>query len=371
MKNTYKSLVGLSLTFATVALAQDAPAAAPAANPSANAAPAAPALPTPTAAEVKKAISYVLGFQIGVEMSSVHANMTAADIKKERFLQAFNDSFTGKVDETVASKDIGVYMDAFGTIMSNRTAEKKVELPVAAPSEAEVVDFFNYFIGYRLGQFLPSMFNSVTLADIDQDTIFDAFIDGLSKKPNPEMLNIDVEAAMSIFEQEMNQRGAQLGEANLKAGQAFLAENGKKDGVVTLPSGLQYKVLTAGTGRKYNPTTDGKSPIAKVMYQGRLIDGTVFDESAQPVDFPLDAVVPGFSEALALMPVGSEWEVYMPSNLAYGENGPATIGSNSTLIFKMKLMDLAPTKGTAGNPIEMTPEIEAQLRAQGIVPVEQ
>ncbi|MFI3243147.1 MAG: FKBP-type peptidyl-prolyl cis-trans isomerase N-terminal domain-containing protein [Akkermansia sp.] len=367
MKNTYQSLVGLSLALAPVVMAQDAPATAPAASPAPTA--AAPALPTPTAAEVKKVVSYIVGFQIGVEMSDMHPNMTVADVKKERFLQAFTDSFTGKLDESVAAKDIGVYMDTFGTMMSNRSAEKKVDLPAAAPSEAEVVDFFNYFVGYRLGQFLPSMFNSVKLDDIDQNDIFAGFTDGLTRKPSAEMETINVDAAMSMFEQEMRQRSAQQGESNLKTGQAFLAENAKKEGVVTLPSGLQYKVLTAGTGRKYDPATDGKSPIAKVMYQGRLIDGTIFDESAQPVEFPLDQVVPGFSEALGLMPVGSEWEVYMPSNLAYGENGPATIGSNSTLIFKMQLLDLAPSRGTKGNPIELTPELEAQLRAQGIVPV--
>ncbi len=371
MKNTYQSLVGLSLALAPFAMAQDAPAAAPAATTAPTAAPAAPALPTPTASEVKTAISYVLGFQIGVEISNMHPNMKASDVNKVRFMQAFNDSFTGKLDETVASKDIGVYMDTFGAIMSNRTAEKKIDLPAASPSEAEVADFFNYFVGFRLGQFLPSMFNSITLEDIEQDSIFNGFVDGLAKKPSDAMQSINIEAAMTIFEQEMRERSSKVGDANLKAGQAFLAENAKKDGVVSLPSGLQYKVLTAGEGRKYDPVADGKSPIAKVMYQGRLIDGTIFDESAQPIEFPIDQVVPGFSEALKLMPVGSEWEVYMPADLAYGQNGPATIGSNSTLIFKMKLVDLAPTKGTMGNPIELTPEMEAQLRAQGMVPVEQ
>lgn len=358
--------MGLSLALAPFAMAQDAPAAAPAATPAPA---AASALPTPNADEVKIAISYVLGFQIGVEMAGIHPNVAATDIKRDRFLQAFSDSFTGNLDKDLASKDIGVYMDAFGTMMSNRTAEKKLDLPDATPSEAEIVDFYNYFVGYRLGQFLSSMFASVTLDDVDSAVMLNGFVDGLSGKPDPAMEKIDIEAAMTIFEQDMIARGAQVGEANLKAGQAFLAENAAKEGVVTLPSGLQYKILKAGTGRTYNAESDGKSAIASVLYQGRLIDGTIFDESEQPIDFPLDQVVPGFTEALSLMPIGSEWEVYMPSNLAYGENGPAVIGSNSTLIFKMTLLDLAPAKGKQGNPIELTPEIEAQMRAQGIVPV--
>ncbi len=364
MKNTYKKIVGLSLAFAPFAVAQDAAPAAPA--PAAT-----QALPTPSESDIKTAVSYVLGFQIGVEMSGMHPNVAATDINKTRFLQGFSDSFTGKIDENLASKDIGVYMDAFGTLMSNRTAETKAALPAAAPSEAELLDFYNYFVGFRLGQFLPSMFNSVVMDDVDSEVMMRGFIDGLTRTPDLEIEKLNVDAALSMFEQKMKERGALVGEANLKAGQAFLADNAKKEGVVTLPSGLQYKVLTEGTGRKYDEAADGKSAIAKVMYQGRLINGTIFDESSSPVEFPLNAVVPGFSEALSLMPIGSEWEVYMPSNLAYGENGPAVIGSNSTLIFKMKLIDLAPSKGTKGNPIEMTPEMEAQLRAQGMIPVEE
>ena len=127
---------------------------------------------------------------------------------------------------------------------------------------------------------------------------------------------------------------------NRRAGEAFLAENAKKDSVVTLPSGLQYKVLVAGNGEV--PQANSK---VEVNYEGRLIDGTVFDSSYKrnkPQEFGVGGVIPGFSEALQLMPVGSTWEIYIPQELAYGEretpNSP--IKPYSALIFKIELISI-------------------------------
>lgn len=125
---------------------------------------------------------------------------------------------------------------------------------------------------------------------------------------------------------------------NRKAGEKFLEENKKKAGVLTTESGLQYKVLTQGTGKV--PTADQK---VKVHYEGRLIDGTVFDSSierGEPAEFPLNAVIPGWTEALSMMPVGSEWEIYIPQNLAYGAQDRNVIKPFSALIFKVKLLDI-------------------------------
>jgi len=123
-----------------------------------------------------------------------------------------------------------------------------------------------------------------------------------------------------------------------QAGQAFLAANKAKPGVVTLPDGLQYKVLTPGAGPKPD-----ESDIVTVQYEGKLIDGTVFDSSAAhggTAEFPLGQVIAGWTEALKLMQKGSVWELYIPSDLAYGANGaPPSIGPNETLIFKVTLMD--------------------------------
>lgn len=133
---------------------------------------------------------------------------------------------------------------------------------------------------------------------------------------------------------------AQLpGAKNQLAGDTFLAENKKKPGVVTLPDGLQYKIITAGNG--VHPTLND---IVTVHYAGRLIDGTEFDSSykrGEPTTFPVSGVIPGWTEALQLMPVGSTWELYIPASLAYGDRGaPPVIGPNEVLIFKVNLIDV-------------------------------
>ncbi len=125
---------------------------------------------------------------------------------------------------------------------------------------------------------------------------------------------------------------------SLSKGEQFLAENKTKPGVVTLPDGLQYKILTEGKGAKPGPTDR-----VTVHYTGKLIDGTVFDSSikrGQPATFPVNGVIAGWTEALQLMPVGSTWELYIPAGLAYGSMGaPPVIGPNETLIFEVQLLD--------------------------------
>jgi FKBP-type peptidyl-prolyl cis-trans isomerase FklB len=131
----------------------------------------------------------------------------------------------------------------------------------------------------------------------------------------------------------------QAGEVNKKEGEAFLATNKTKDGVVTLPSGLQYKVLTPGTGPK--PTA---SDSVVCNYRGTLIDGKEFDSSykrGQPATFPVAGVIKGWTEALQLMPVGSKWQLFVPSDLAYAERGSGPdIGPNATLIFEVELLSI-------------------------------
>ena len=131
------------------------------------------------------------------------------------------------------------------------------------------------------------------------------------------------------------------GDASKKEGMEFLAANKDKEGIVTLPSGLEYKILTEGTGPK---------PVATdsvvCNYRGTLINGTEFDSSykrGQPATFPVNGVIKGWTEALQLMPVGSKWQLFIPSDLAYGERGPSPeIGSNSTLVFEVELLSIQP-----------------------------
>ena len=159
----------------------------------------------------------------------------------------------------------------------------------------------------------------------------------------------DLTTTMSAFQQDMVQKQmqerAKQAEDNKKAGDAFLADNGKKEGVVALPSGLQYKILIAGVGKK---PTDADTVTCN--YRGTLLDGTEFDKSqaGQPASFNVNAVIPGFKEALKLMPVGSKWQFFIPPSLAYGERGAGNvIGPNTTLIFEVELVSI---KEKTANP---------------------
>jgi FKBP-type peptidyl-prolyl cis-trans isomerase FklB len=158
------------------------------------------------------------------------------------------------------------------------------------------------------------------------------------------MTEEDLAKTMYAFQQEMQQKLVQARklamEKNKKEGDAFLAENAKKEGVKVLPSGLQYKILKAGDGKI--PTS---ADSVECNYRGTFIDGKEFDNSykmGKPVTFKIQAgVIPGWSEVLQLMPVGSKWQVFLPPTLAYGENGAGSqIGPNVTLIFEIELLSI-------------------------------
>ena len=144
-----------------------------------------------------------------------------------------------------------------------------------------------------------------------------------------------VTAQQRVFVEQRAQRA----QANLEAGQAFLANNAGRPDVVVLPSGLQYQVLARGTGAQASA-----QDVVRVHYHGTRIDGSVFDSSVargEPAQFSLAAVVPGFREAISNMRVGDHWRVYLPSTLAYGERGAgADIGPNEVLIFEIQLIEV-------------------------------
>ena len=176
--------------------------------------------------------------------------------------------------------------------------------------------------------------------DLDANILVKGVRDGLSGGKLL-MTEDDLRAAVAAFEGDLRQKQAQAtkiaAEDNGKAGEAFLAENQKKQGVVTLPSGLQYKVLKAGDGK-----TPTDADTVECHYRGTLIDGTEFDSSnrgGQPATFKVTGVIPGWKEALRLMPVGSKWQLFVPPQLAYGERGAGRdIGPNATLIFEVELL---------------------------------
>ncbi len=198
-------------------------------------------------------------------------------------------------------------------------------------------DKFSYALGMKMGANLHKQ-----SVPVDANILERGLKDGLA---GAKTLLTDEEAQAAIVEVQTDLRKKQQekmqveGAANKKEGESFLAANKGKDGVVTLPSGLQYKILKEGAGPK---PTAADSVVCN--YRGTLINGTEFDSSykrGQPATFPVTGVIKGWTEALQLMPVGSKWQLFIPSDLAYGERGPAPeIGSNATLIFEVELLSI-------------------------------
>ena len=190
-------------------------------------------------------------------------------------------------------------------------------------------------ISYALGLSIGNNFKSSGIKDIN---IAD-FVNGISdvlQGENPKLTYEEAKTLINDFFQNLQEEKKDL---NKKAGDEFLKINKEKPGVVTLLSGLQYQILTEGNGEK--PQSTDK---VKCHYEGRLIDGRVFDSSikrGEPATFGLQQVIPGWTEALQLMPVGSKWRLFLPSNLAYGENQAGElIEPNSTLIFDVELLEI-------------------------------
>lgn len=198
-------------------------------------------------------------------------------------------------------------------------------------------DKVSYIIGMEIGK----NFKKQSI-DIDPDILTKGIKDAISGG-KPLLTEQEIQENMVTFQKEMmakqEELAKKLGGNNKKEGEAFLAENKKKDGVKTLPSGLQYKVTKAGTGKKPKLTD-----TVMTHYRGTLIDGTEFDSSyrrGQPVSFPVTGVIPGWTEALQLMEEGAKWQLFIPPNLAYGERGAGRdIGPNATLIFEIELVSI-------------------------------
>lgn len=227
-------------------------------------------------------------------------------------------------------KRIGMAVVALGLLASVASAQDQTVLKTQR-------DKLSYAIGLEMGQGVKDQG-----FDVDPELlargIKDAIAGGKNLLTDEEFHKIiaDVQETMKQKQMQVMEEEA---ENNKKLGEAFLAENTKKEGVVTLPSGLQYKIITAGQGKK-----PAETDTVLCNYKGTFIDGTEFDSSAQagkPVAFDLKGILPGFKEALLLMPVGSKWQLFIPSDLAYGEHGAGNvIGPNTALIFEVELVSI-------------------------------
>ncbi len=199
---------------------------------------------------------------------------------------------------------------------------------------SSVEELVSYGIGRQMGDQLASN----PFEGVSPEAVAQGVVDALNNVAMP-YSNEQMQAAFEEINKRMQAQAAEKNKALAGAGEAFLAENAKKAGVTVTASGLQYEVITQGTGAI--PTATSK---VKTHYHGTLIDGTVFDSSVnrgQPIDFPVNGVIAGWTEALQLMPVGSKWRLYIPHNLAYGERGAgASIAPFSALIFDVELIDI-------------------------------
>jgi FKBP-type peptidyl-prolyl cis-trans isomerase FklB len=198
-------------------------------------------------------------------------------------------------------------------------------------------DKVSYSMGLDIGRMLK-----MQNVDVDLELVTRGFKDAYTGNQSL-LTDEEMQEVLTNFKKEFiakqQELAKQQGEKNKKEGEIFLETNKKKEGVQTLPSGLQYKVLKAGAGKK--PTA---TDTVTVHYRGTLIDGKEFDSSyrrGKPATFPVNGVIPGWTEALPLMEEGAKWELFIPSNLAYGERSAGgDIGPNATLIFEVELISI-------------------------------
>lgn len=220
-------------------------------------------------------------------------------------------------------------------IAAAKPAEKPAT-PAPAVSLAKEEDKAAYSIGFFTGKM-----NAQHLESLNVDAFVAGFRDAYGKG-TPAMTEEEMKSTLESFKQRLQAEGYAKSQKeaadNLEKARAYLAENAKKPGVTTTASGVQYEVITQGTGPKPK-----ESDTVKVHYQGMLTDGTVFDSSIQrgePASFRLDQVIRGWTEGLQLMPVGSKYRLTLPPELAYGEQGAGPIPANAVLVFEVELLDI-------------------------------
>jgi FKBP-type peptidyl-prolyl cis-trans isomerase FklB len=232
-------------------------------------------------------------------------------------------------------------------VKSTATTAKKAATPEKAQAKSMALTTDKEKASYALGMNIAL---TLKRQGVDAETDPNLIAQGLKDTLAGGKLLLTEEEAKNVLmalQTDMRKKATEKAEQaaleNKKEGDAFLAANKAKEGVVTLPSGLQYKILTAGTGPK--PTA---SDTVVCNYKGTLINGTEFDSSykrGQPATFPVGGVIKGWTEVLQLMPVGSKWQVVIPSNLAYGERGAGgVIGPDSTLVFEIELVSIQAPK---------------------------
>lgn len=236
---------------------------------------------------------------------------------------------------------VSIFTAQFAVAQTPKTPVKKAPATTAKPAAPKpmmanasapmknTIDSLSYAIGMNIAANLKQQ-----NIKCNTDMLASAINHVLSGQPTA----LDPGAANAYIQGYFQNESMKKGMANQKAGEAFLATNKTKAGVITLPSGLQYQVIKEGTGAK--PVATDK---VKVHYHGTLTDGTPFDSSVErgePAEFGVTQVIQGWQDILQMMPVGSKWKVFIPANLAYGPQGPPSIGPNQVLVFDLELLEI-------------------------------
>jgi FKBP-type peptidyl-prolyl cis-trans isomerase len=221
------------------------------------------------------------------------------------------------------------------TLGTYANGQQPLQVKPQLPEVPGIKDPVSYALGFKVGADMRSA--SLEASDFDVEQFTNGFLDGLAKKEKltPEQ----IQACFMSLEEKIQKKMIDIGRKNLEKANEFLKVNKDKEGIQTTKSGLQYEVIKAGSGKV--PTVTSK---VKVHYEGKLLDGTIFDSSVkrgEPIEFPVNGVISGWTEALQRMKVGDKWRLFIPPGLAYGEEGrPPVIGPNELLTFEVELLDV-------------------------------
>jgi FKBP-type peptidyl-prolyl cis-trans isomerase FkpA len=270
--------------------------------------------------------SYMVGMDVGKSLAPV-----APDLDPAALQRAIRNAMDGR--EPLIAEDKA---PAVAQALMARVASRAGQAPAGAPVPAVAKDQVGYLVGADVGRRLKPIADDIDLAVMMQG--LRASLSGA----RPLLSGAEADAVRAAFSEristKLQARAAELGRRNAAEGEAFLAKNKTQKGVFTTSSGLQYMVLRQGSGQRPGP-----QDRVRVNYRGTLLDGTEFDSSyagGQPAEFPLDRVIPGWTEGLGLMPVGSKYRFWIPGALGYGAQGTpdGPIGPNATLVFEVELL---------------------------------
>ncbi len=279
----------------------------------------------------REKISYAIGVDVGRSISAV-----GPDLEVSAFERAVRNAFSGG-KPLLSDEEARVVGSALMQRISERSGKPIPGMAPGSKPPAVAKDKVGYLVGTDVGRSLKPVEDQIELP------VFMQALRTLLASGKPLMSDAEVTTTLEAFSKRMQTREearvADLGRSNLEQGAAHLAKNKTVKGVIATSSGLQYMVLRQGTGPRPRP-----SDRVRVQYHGTLLDGTVFDSSyerGQAAEFALNQVIAGWTEGVALMPVGAKYRFWIPAAIAYGERGsPPTIGPNATLIFDVELLDI-------------------------------